>query len=145
MKKGANFFSTLYRTRWLLVVFIASIAVISVLLMRLEGLKSTNPFIVGPQAYPSGNILFFSDDCSHCAKVDAFIDDHEAEKHLSFTRMSIFHNQGNLNVLMEKANTCELDSSQIGVPFFWDDEKKQCIVGYVDIISFLQERLKTAP
>lgn len=87
----------------------------------------------------NGIILFYGNRCSHCAKVDNFIKNNRIEDKVMFTRLEVFDNVANSNVLADKSQICGLNPRQIGVPFLWDGE--HCIIGYVDVIKFFQEKI----
>ena len=89
-----------------------------------------------PKVEASGIILFYGNGCSHCENVDKFIRDNEIEKRVNFTKLEVFNNKENANILVEKANACGLPTDKIGVPFLWDGNN--CISGDVDIIKFFQ-------
>jgi hypothetical protein len=89
-----------------------------------------------PRVEISGVILFYGDGCSHCANVDKFILDNKVEDKVKFTKLEVFNNKQNANILVEKANACGLPTDKIGVPFLWDGTR--CISGDVDIIKFFE-------
>ena len=120
------------------------IIVIAVALLALTGLFYVSGKIALEQNNALGGIiLFYDDDCSYCAKVDDFIKDNKIEEKVVFTRLDIFHNEANYNLLVDRAQACGLDSSHMGVPFLWDG--KNCVVGYVDIITFFQSKTDKKP
>jgi hypothetical protein len=75
--------------------------------------------------------------------VDNFIKKNKIEDSLAFTRLEVSYDNANANILADKAQTCGLDVSKIGVPFLWDG--KTCILGDVDIISFFKEKMAKKP
>lgn len=89
-----------------------------------------------PKIEVNGIILFYGDGCSHCENVDKFIKENNVEDKVEFTKLEVFNNKANANILVEKANACGLPTDKIGVPFLWDS--KNCISGDVDIIKFFQ-------
>ncbi len=91
--------------------------------------KNTSP-------YSSDIVLFYDTNCSHCTRVDDFIKNNDVEKNIKFIRLEVRQNSLNTNILEDKVQICGLDFEQIGVPFLWDGENKQCLMGYVDIINF---------
>ncbi len=93
---------------------------------------------------PSGIILFEGNNCSHCMAVENFIKSNKIESKVTFTRLEVFDNTDNANILADKAQICGLNSGQVGVPLLWDG--KTCIVGYVDVIKFFEsQNTKKAP
>ena len=89
-----------------------------------------------PKVEASGTILFYGNGCSHCENVDKFIKENNVEDKIKFTKLEVFNNKENANILVEKANACGLPTDKIGVPFLWDGNN--CISGDVDIIKFFQ-------
>jgi hypothetical protein len=92
--------------------------------------------------YQDSVVLFYGDGCIRCVTVDRFIQDNQIEEKVSFVSLEVFDNQINANILSDRAQFCGVPSNQIGVPFIWDGVKKQCVIGYVDIINFFREKLK---
>jgi len=92
----------------------------------------------GSKTYISGIILFEGNNCLYCEKVDNFIKVNKIEDKVKFTRLEVFSNPKNTAILEDKAQICGISHSQIGVPLLWDG--KGCIVGYIDIIKFFQEK-----
>lgn len=88
-------------------------------------------------------ILFYGNNCDHCAKVDNFIANNNIEAKVVFTRLEVFNNSANADILADKARICGLDPSQIGVPFLWDGA--HCIIGDVDVIAFFQQKIAKSP
>ncbi len=86
-----------------------------------------------------GIILFEGNNCSHCVKVDDFIKDNKIEDKIKFTRLEVFDNVANANILADKSQICGLNPQQVGVPFVWDG--KNCIIGDVDVIKFFQNKI----
>ena len=86
-----------------------------------------------------GIILFEGKDCDHCITVDTFITKNNVQDKIVFTRLEVFNDVDNADILIDKARICGLDSSQIGVPFLWDGSR--CILGDVDVINFFKEKM----
>lgn len=85
------------------------------------------------------SIFFYGATCPHCKNVDKFLEENKGvEERFKFEKLEI-SNKDNAKRLMEKAEKCGLPTDNIGVPLFWDGEK--CIVGDVDIISFLKSKI----
>jgi glutaredoxin len=89
-----------------------------------------------PKVEVNGIILFYGNGCSHCENVDKFIKENNIEDKIKFTKLEVFNNKENADILIEKANACGLPTDKIGVPFLWDG--KNCISGDVDIIKFFE-------
>jgi hypothetical protein len=89
-----------------------------------------------PISTPVGIILFYGEGCPHCKIVDDFISQNKIEDKVKFTRLEVFNNKDNANVLLQKATDCKIDQNNVGVPFLWDG--KSCLVGDVEIINFFK-------
>jgi len=87
----------------------------------------------------SGIILFYGDGCNQCATVDDFVKKNNVEEKVLFTRLEVFDDSANANVLADRAQICGLSVQDYGVPFLWDGQN--CIIGYVDVIKFFQEKI----
>ncbi len=91
--------------------------------------------------YSNDVVLFYDSNCSHCAKVDDFIRNNNVEKSISFIRLEALRDSVNANILEDKAQICGLNFQEIGVPFLWDGGNKKCVIGYVDIIRFFNQKI----
>lgn len=89
-----------------------------------------------PVVMPEGIILFYGEGCPHCKIVDDFITENKIEEKVSFSRMEVWSNKDNQQVLLKAAQICNLNTDSIGVPFLYDG--KNCLVGDVDIINFFK-------
>jgi hypothetical protein len=97
-------------------------------------------FIDGKYSYiGKGIILFEGKDCDHCHAVDDFIAKNKVQEKVMFTRLEVFHDIDNADLLIDKARICGLDASEIGVPFLWDGGG--CILGDIDVIQFFREKI----
>ncbi|OGZ67958.1 MAG: hypothetical protein A3D44_01570 [Candidatus Staskawiczbacteria bacterium RIFCSPHIGHO2_02_FULL_42_22] len=89
----------------------------------------------------SGIILFKEAGCAPCAKVDDFIKNSNIEQIFAFTTLEISGSSKNVTILADKAQICGLNPSDVGVPFLWDGQ--HCVLGYVDVIHFFEEKIKS--
>lgn len=96
----------------------------------------------GKLLIPKGIVLFYGIGCPHCAKVEDFIKENKIREKISFEEKEVYFNRQNAKLLVEVAKKCNFSENQIGVPFLWDGEKEQCIVGDEPIINFFKEKLK---
>lgn len=82
-------------------------------------------------------ILFYSDSCPHCQKVEQYITDNGLRQKLKFRELEVSQNQTNAQTLERKARGCGLSTDQgVGIPFFFDGQK--CYQGDTDIINYFQ-------
>jgi glutaredoxin len=86
-------------------------------------------------------ILFWGIGCPHCAKVEEFIKENGIKEKISFEEREVYFDRKNQNILKEAARLCNLNANEIGVPFLWDREKGECIIGDEPIINFFKEKL----
>ncbi|MDO8529194.1 MAG: hypothetical protein Q7S18_00825 [bacterium] len=87
----------------------------------------------------NGPILFYRDDCSHCANVEKFMADNAIDTKIQIDKKEIATDAGNQKILLDKAKICKLDTSSIGVPFLWTG--KECLMGDQPIIDYLKEQI----
>jgi len=99
-------------------------------------------FFNKPKTDVSGIILFYGDDCSHCKIVEDFLTANKVEEKVKITKLEVFNNKDNAQVLLERAQACGLPTDQVGVPFLWDG--KTCLIGDPDVIKFFQDKINPA-
>jgi uncharacterized protein YxeA len=85
-------------------------------------------------------ILFYGQTCPHCKIVDDYIKNNNIEQKIKFIKLEVFNNQQNAKILSERAVSCGISSKQVGVPFLWTGSA--CVIGDVNVIDFLKEKLK---
>ncbi len=88
---------------------------------------------------PKGIILFYGNGCPHCQQLEEFLTDHKINERVSHTKLEVFENESNAQILLETARRCKISDDQIGVPFLWDGEK--CYLGYPDVEKFFRDQL----
>ena len=86
-----------------------------------------------------GIVLFYGQGCSHCKNVDDFISQNKIEDKVKFTRLEVWYNKNNQNILAQAAQKCGIQTGQVGVPFLYDGGGK-CYVGDVDTINFFKQQ-----
>jgi len=82
-------------------------------------------------------IFFYSDSCSHCQKVKAYIKDNAINKKVFYREVAAFANQENMNLFRQKASECGLGEYQRGVPLVYSQGK--CYLGDIEVIKFFKE------
>ncbi|MDO8509729.1 MAG: hypothetical protein Q7S24_01145 [bacterium] len=94
-----------------------------------------------PQAISDGSvILYYSDTCPHCKKVEAFIIENQVmKKYPILQRKEAQINQDNQNEMINKGNICGISRNQLGFPLLWNGS--DCITGDVSIIEYLKEKI----
>jgi glutaredoxin len=108
-----------------------------VVLVKNKGGNNLKP--ENPPNKQSEIILFYGDDCPHCAIVEEYIKDNKVKEKISFEEKEVYYNKENSDELVEKAKICGIPENYIGVPFLWDGEK--CLVGDQEIIEFFNQKI----
>lgn len=134
------------------ILFLAlSIATVSVLILEKQENGLTPPF--GHENTPLKNepaaadgkiVLFYGDGCPHCLKVEAFLDEKNAPQKISYETKEVWSNADNRKMMMDKVVLCKMEKNNIGVPFLWNGENSQCLMGEDQIIDFFQKKLEAA-
>lgn len=84
-------------------------------------------------------ILFYGDTCTHCLKVEEFLNSSgDLATRLNLTRKEVFNDAGNQKELVKKAKICGLDTTSVGVPFLWN--KGVCLVGLDEVLNFFKNQ-----
>ena len=92
---------------------------------------------VEPTAMPQGIVLFYGEGCSHCKNVEDFLSQNKIEDKVKITRLEVWSNQSNAQLLVNTAIACKIDVSQgAPIPLLWDGSK--CYSGDVDVINFFK-------
>jgi len=112
--------------------------VLPILLILLVALAYINrPQVIGDNS--ESILIFTSKTCSHCKVVKDYINKNNLTQKLPIVFVDLA-SPTNSNLLIEKATTCGLDTSSIGVPFyFYQDE---CLSGDQPIIDKLDKMLQ---
>ena len=108
-------------------------------------LSSANSQIENETATPvsdssDGLIFYYGVFCPHCKEVEEWMEQNKIEEKVKIVKKEVYNNQGNARELEEAARNCGMGGESIGVPFLVTEEKK-CLVGSVEIINFLKERV----
>ena len=87
---------------------------------------------------PQGIVLFYGQGCLHCADVEKFISDNNIDSKLKITRLEVWYNNANQQLLAQvAAQKCNINTNSVGVPFLYDGSGK-CYIGEVDVPNFLK-------
>jgi hypothetical protein len=104
--------------------------------------------LVKPVPIPEGIILFYGEGCSHCKNVDDFLTQNKIEEKIKITRLEVWNNKDNQNILAQVSQKCQINASEVRVPFLWDPPRlgeaggSKCYIGDVDTINFFKEKFK---
>lgn len=86
---------------------------------------------------PTSYEYFWGDGCPHCAKVEEFFNTWEKKDQVAIDKKEVWNNRENATLLNQRANSCGLRPSDVGVPFLFTPEGK-CITGDEPIINFFK-------
>jgi len=112
--------------------------IIGIILMVVTSTSEIKRGAQSPSKDGSDNqiILFYSEKCPHCLKVEEFIKENKIK--LDFERKEAYYNKNNAEELMKKARVCGL-VGEINIPFLWDGAR--CIIGETDIKNFFKQKI----
>lgn len=83
----------------------------------------------------SNIILFYGRECPHCHDAEKYIADHQLDQKVKFSKLEVWHDKANANLLSEKAKECNIKKDEVGVPFLWADGK--CYEGVNQVENYL--------
>ncbi|MDD5528209.1 MAG: hypothetical protein PHO56_04555 [Patescibacteria group bacterium] len=125
-----------------LLLLLAISAVIAVKFYpNILAVKPANNVINSTKNTSTGIILFYGNGCPHCAIVEKYLADNKIEDKVAIDKLEVFSNADNAALLGEKAQSCGLNTDNIGVPFVWDGSDGKCYVGDQEVDNFFQQKL----
>lgn len=86
---------------------------------------------------PSSYEYFWGDGCPHCAVVEEFLSGWDKKDKVSLDKKEVWKNPANARLLAQRASSCKIPRSELGVPLLVTPEGK-CIGGDTPIIDFLK-------
>jgi len=86
-----------------------------------------------------GIILFYGDGCTHCAALEEWMTENNIESKVEMKKLEVFNNQENQELLVKKAEACNLAADTIGVPFLWTGT--DCVVGDQPIEDYFNQKI----
>ncbi len=90
---------------------------------------------------PNEIVLFYSEVCPHCAKVDAFLKADNIRSKVKFSEKEVSQNRDNLTSLVRTMQHCKIPVKKVvEVPLLWTGS--ECLVGDKDIIQFFKDKTK---
>lgn len=92
-----------------------------------------------PSPAPDTNayLYFWGDGCPHCKVVDDFLETWEGKDKINLQKFEVWYNKGNAALMAEKAKACDIQLSDMGVPFMVTPDGK-CLSGDTPIIDFFK-------
>ncbi len=90
-----------------------------------------------PSSLPSGYEYFWGDGCPHCAKVEAFLATWDKADKVKIDKFEVWKNPINAQKMAQRAATCNVSQSDLGVPFLFTPDGK-CIIGDTPIIDYFK-------
>jgi len=85
-------------------------------------------------------LVFGQSNCPHCQVVKKYLDDNGLFDRLPIAYLDLSQNKAYSNLLLEKANACQLDTTNIGVPFYF--YQNTCLQGDEPITEALSQMLQ---
>lgn len=86
-------------------------------------------------------ILFYSDQCSHCAALEVFLEENKAAEKVPYEHKNIRTSNENQDEISEKAAACGFSGS-VDLPFLWDGENgDKCYAGQAEVTAYFQDKL----
>lgn len=85
-------------------------------------------------------IYFWGSTCSHCKELNDWIKKNKVYARLTYKKLEVFYNKKNSGLMQEAAQVCGIPSSQVGVPFLYDNGK--CYIGTPNAQEHFTEKMK---
>lgn len=83
-------------------------------------------------------VYYYGETCPHCKEVKKWMEKNKIKEKIKIEEKEVWNNQDNAQELNEVAKKCGLNTSSIGVPFLYADEK--CFIGTPNVIKILEEK-----
>ena len=96
----------------------------------------------GKESTSSEIIFFYGNGCPHCARVEQYLADNKVDSQIKIDKKEVYGNRDNAALLGDKAHSCGLDASSVGIPFVWDGTTGKCVIGDQDVINYFQQKIK---
>lgn len=86
-------------------------------------------------------LLFYSETCPHCLKVEDYIKQNNIAEKIKIDQKEVGDKfEANNNLMLEKQKECGINQNEIGsIPFLWAPDK--CLLGDQPIIDFLGQKI----
>jgi hypothetical protein len=99
--------------------------------------KPNTPENLTPPPLPTSYEYFWGDGCPHCAVVEEFLSTWEGKGKIVVEKKEVWKNTANANLLSQRADYCNLDKNNLGVPFLFTPDGK-CLSGDTPIIDYFK-------
>lgn len=76
-----------------------------------------------------GFIEFYGAECPHCQKMKPILEKVENETGVVFTKLEVWHNETNREIMIMHASTIERDCKVLGVPAFYSVKTDKAVCG----------------
>jgi glutaredoxin len=84
--------------------------------------------------------FYYGITCTHCKEVEAFMEERNASSFLKIEMKEIYENIENAKEMRMRAQKCELQTNQVGVPFIYFEGK--CYVGKIEAENLITKELE---
>ncbi len=96
------------------------------------------------KSQPNNNeiVYYYGEQCSHCKKVQAFLDENNVSDKIPYTKKEVFDSKSKENFIewQQNAQKCGIKNDELGVPFVAADGK--CYTGDIDVIDFFRKKIE---
>ena len=76
-----------------------------------------------------GFIEFYGEECPHCIKMAPVLEKIELETGVEFTKLEVWHNETNQEIMLLHASDIERDCGMLGVPAFYSEKTNKAVCG----------------
>lgn len=118
------------------IAIIVAVIIAAAALIFAKNAGGKNP---APDNASSGITLYYRIGCTHCEKVEKFLEDNKVSEKIKYERKEAGANRANADELIGRAKKCGFNTATLGVPFLYDGAN--CLMGDEDIIKFFQNKL----
>ncbi len=110
---------------------------------RLSGVSTgVTPAVVKASKLDKKAFIYFHGlTCPHCKELNKFLEEKGlTPEKLKYQKLEVFYNEENSALMNEAAKVCGIESSNVGVPFVYDNGK--CVMGTPDAEALFLEKAK---
>ena len=105
----------------------------------LDGKKKSSEMSVDDTALNNQFIYYYGEECPHCQRVQAFLDENKVADKFTYEKKEVWHNEKNNAEMLRRAQSvCKLDPKQLGVPFVIADGK--CFSGEDEVTDIFKQK-----
>lgn len=99
------------------------------------------PLVIATSVHAE-NILFVSNSCPHCRKVEETISSNGQDKSADIVQKEVSQDQNNYNQYLSALKACNIDTNNAGVPLLFTENT--CFIGETDVLTKIEALAKLA-